>query len=169
MPCPYTCTFAHYIENCAPTPTHITGTQHPTHLHTSPTHCRVKAVQRPEKDPHRSTAQQSLPSHDAPPPSSSQTLPRQRHEASHGTTPSSSLYKAPQEKVMPGILSKSLPTPSAPPPSATGSSTQPSQHRDVVPRPVRKARSETDLRESDMEKTIKVSCTHVRNTDSNGL
>ena len=146
--------------------THITDTHAPHPLHTSPTHCRLKAVPRPEKDPHRSTAQQSLPSHDAlPDPSSSQSLPRPRREASHGTAPSS-MYNAQQEKV---ILSKSLPTSSAPPPSATGPSTQPPQHTGMVSRPVRKARSLTDLRESDLDKTVKVSCTHVQDADSNGL
>ena len=63
---------------------------------------------------------------------------------------------------MPGILSKSLPAPpSAPPPSTSGPATLPSQQPGYVARPVRKARSETDLRESDLEKTIKVSGMHA--------
>ena len=132
-------------------------------IHTTSHTCmhRVKAVQRPETGPphHPATTQHGLSSpHGAPPPSSDQALRGQWGGAFQGPILSGGLYKAHQDKVMPGILSKSLPAPSAPPPSATGSFTQHSRSAGFVPRPVRKARSETDLRESDFEKQIKVSC-----------
>ena len=121
---------------------------------------RVKAVQRPETGPHHhpATTQHGLSSpHGAPPPSSDQAFRGQWGGAFQGPI-SGGLYKAHQDKVMPGVLSKSLPAPSASSPSVTGSSTQHSHSGGFVPRPVRKARSETDLRESDFEKQIKVSC-----------
>lgn len=120
-----------------------------TYPHTH--HCRVKAVQKQEKEHQRHiVAQHSLPSYPTQP-SSSSTLPSQRGGALHAL----------QEKVMQGMMSKSLPTPSAPPTSSTGPSTQPSRSAGFVAKPVRKARSETDLRESDLEKSVKVSDTYT--------